>query len=330
MYIDIIPNRNSRPTILLREAWREGKKVRKRTIANLSDWTDDKISALRLILKGQPLIHPNEAFVIEHSLSCGHVHAILKLIEKIRLKETMGKGSTLKKNIIIGLVVHTLFLEHTPHLAYSLWHGTTILDDLDLHKVTIEDVSAAIEWLAKRQGQIEGWIGQVDHTAAAAAYFGEKQSTAKALLHLLADHVNMNLQRVLSPLLSYNFTDNIDKEPHTSIVRSKCPLSLYSYENLQGKGIDKDPLQAMSHFDIIEELTTQCHIRLKIQSIPGGLTVNLHTQTSPLQVRVFELIEAYDVNGLIMETASWCHPKPELIQYIQTERTRSLETQEVP
>ena len=38
MYIETVPNRHSRPTILLREGWREGKKVRKRTVANLTQW----------------------------------------------------------------------------------------------------------------------------------------------------------------------------------------------------------------------------------------------------------------------------------------------------
>ena len=34
MYIEVVPNRRSRPAILLREGWREGRKVRKRTLAN--------------------------------------------------------------------------------------------------------------------------------------------------------------------------------------------------------------------------------------------------------------------------------------------------------
>jgi len=33
-----VPNRNSRPAILLREGWREGRRTRKRTLANLTDW----------------------------------------------------------------------------------------------------------------------------------------------------------------------------------------------------------------------------------------------------------------------------------------------------
>ena len=43
MHIDIVPNRNSKPAVLLRESYREGKKVRKRTIANLSKLPKDQV-----------------------------------------------------------------------------------------------------------------------------------------------------------------------------------------------------------------------------------------------------------------------------------------------
>ena len=38
MYIESVPNRTSPPAILLREPYREGSKVRKHTIANLTKW----------------------------------------------------------------------------------------------------------------------------------------------------------------------------------------------------------------------------------------------------------------------------------------------------
>ncbi len=57
MYIDIVPNRGSQPAILLRESVREGKRIRKRTIANLSALTLDQAEAIRLVLKGEGLAH---------------------------------------------------------------------------------------------------------------------------------------------------------------------------------------------------------------------------------------------------------------------------------
>jgi hypothetical protein len=77
MYIDTVPNRNSKPAILLREGWREGKKTRKRTIANISHWPEHDIEALRLLLKGKRLLPQDEVFAIERSLPHGHVQAVL-------------------------------------------------------------------------------------------------------------------------------------------------------------------------------------------------------------------------------------------------------------
>ena len=55
MYIDLVPNPGSKPAILLRESIREGKRIRKRTIANLSALTLEQAEAIRLVLKGEKL-----------------------------------------------------------------------------------------------------------------------------------------------------------------------------------------------------------------------------------------------------------------------------------
>ena len=59
MYVETVPNRNSRPAVLLREGWREGERVRKRTLANLTDWSAEKVDSLRRVLKGQRLVSPS-------------------------------------------------------------------------------------------------------------------------------------------------------------------------------------------------------------------------------------------------------------------------------
>ena len=75
MYIETVPNRNSRPAILLREGWREGARVRKKTLANLTDWPAEKVDSLRRVLKGQRLVSPDAAFTIERSAPHGHLTA---------------------------------------------------------------------------------------------------------------------------------------------------------------------------------------------------------------------------------------------------------------
>ncbi len=73
MYIEVVPNRNSRPAVLLREGWREGKKVKKRTLANLTDWPQEKVDALRMALSGVKLMALDQALDKHHTRTHGHV-----------------------------------------------------------------------------------------------------------------------------------------------------------------------------------------------------------------------------------------------------------------
>ena len=72
MYIETVPNRGSPPAILLRESYRDGKRVRKRTLLNLSHWPTEQVEGLRGVLKGGVVLPPGEqAFAIERSLPQG-------------------------------------------------------------------------------------------------------------------------------------------------------------------------------------------------------------------------------------------------------------------
>ena len=75
MYVERVPNRNSPPAILLRESFRDGDKIRKRTLANLSQWPAAKIEALRRVLRDEAPPLPDRALRMLRSLPHGHVAA---------------------------------------------------------------------------------------------------------------------------------------------------------------------------------------------------------------------------------------------------------------
>ena len=52
MFIDTIPNRKSPPAVLLRESYREGGRVKKRTLANLSKLPQALIDGIVALLDG--------------------------------------------------------------------------------------------------------------------------------------------------------------------------------------------------------------------------------------------------------------------------------------
>ena len=106
MYIEAVPNRNSPPAILLRESYREGGKVRKRTLCNLSDWPTAYIEGLRGVLKGGTVIPAErDAFTVIRSLPHGHVAAALGTARKIGLDRVLGPGGDRCRDLILALIV---------------------------------------------------------------------------------------------------------------------------------------------------------------------------------------------------------------------------------
>src|ERR1051326_6521341 len=83
MHIEAVPNRQSHPTILLRESYRVGAKVKKRTLANLTNWPEPLVEGLRTLLRGGVAVATaDEALTIGRSLPHGHVAAVLGMAER--------------------------------------------------------------------------------------------------------------------------------------------------------------------------------------------------------------------------------------------------------
>src|SRR6202163_2757083 len=92
MHIESVPNRKSHPTILLRESYRADGKVKKRTIANLTNWPEPLVEGLRTLRRGGvPLATADEALTISRSLPHGHVAAVLGTAEQIGLPKLLSE-----------------------------------------------------------------------------------------------------------------------------------------------------------------------------------------------------------------------------------------------
>ena len=165
MYIEVVPNRGSRPAILLREGWREGKRVRKRTLANLSDWPQGKIDALRAVLKGAPAgTPPEDAFEISRSRPHGHVAAVLGSLYRLGLHRLLGRGRSDERDIIVALIVARI-VDPRSKLATvrglrEETLGSSLGELLDLEEIDEDQVYAAMDWLMERQDKIEKAIAK--------------------------------------------------------------------------------------------------------------------------------------------------------------------------
>ena len=155
MYIETVPNRNSRPAILLRQGWREGKRVRKKTLANLTDWPAEKVEALRQVLKGQRLIAPEDAFAVERSLPHGHVEALLAMTRRLGLERLIAPKRCPERDRVLAMVLERLLHPASKLATTRLWHSTTLAEELGVGNDDEDDLYEAMDWLLQRQERIE-------------------------------------------------------------------------------------------------------------------------------------------------------------------------------
>jgi hypothetical protein len=155
MHIDIVPNRTSAPTVLLRESYRDGPHVRKRTLANLSALSAEQVEAIRRTLRGEALVPLADLFEIVHSQHHGHVEAIRLAMHQLGFESLIASRPARERDLIVALVMARI-LEPTSKLATTRWWHTTTLPDLcGVADADADDLYAALDWLLTRQAHIE-------------------------------------------------------------------------------------------------------------------------------------------------------------------------------
>jgi len=160
MYIESVPNRKSPPAILLREGKRVGKKVVKRTLANLTNWPENVVEGLRTLLKGGVALDKDDSRLsITRTLAHGHVAAVLGTIKNIGLDKMIDRRHTRMRNLTLGMITARILSPSSKLAASRKWGSETATmslgDELGISDASERDAYAAMDWLLKRQHGIE-------------------------------------------------------------------------------------------------------------------------------------------------------------------------------
>lgn len=161
MYVACVPNRTSPPAYLLREGYREGGKVKSRTLANLSHWPLAKIERLRRVLRDDVLPDAKEGLSILRSLPHGHVAAVLGMARKVGLDRLLAAGKTptrlvaLVLAMIVARVIDPASKLATARQLDATTAACSLGPLLGLGAVDEQELYAALDWLLSQQAGIE-------------------------------------------------------------------------------------------------------------------------------------------------------------------------------
>jgi Transposase DDE domain len=159
MYVTRVPNRGSPPAVLLRESYREGGKVKNRTVANLSSWPEAKVEALSRALKGLPPAGLEGMVEVARSLPHGHVAAVLGTVRELGLEELIDPEPSRQRDLVSAMAVAQVTGPGSKlAIARGLQEATaasSLGEVLRLGGCDEDDLYGAMDWLAARQGRIE-------------------------------------------------------------------------------------------------------------------------------------------------------------------------------
>src|ERR1700721_4104617 len=150
MHIDIVPNRKSPPAVLLRESYREGTHVRKRTLANLSALSAAQVDAIRRTLRGETLVPLADLFEIVHSRHHGQVQAIRTAMTQLGFESLIASRPSRERDLIVAMVMARI-IEPTSKLSTTRWwHTTTLPDAMGVADADAADLCGPLDWVSPR------------------------------------------------------------------------------------------------------------------------------------------------------------------------------------
>ena len=155
MYIDVVPNRNSPPAVLLRESVRDGRRTLKRTLANLSALPEEAVAALRVVLRGGRLVEAGEHFAVTRSLPCGHVRAVKLAMQRLGMAELVGSKPSPERQAVLAMIAQRIVRPGSKLESAALFGETTLAEEFGVEGVDENALYAALDWLLERQPFIE-------------------------------------------------------------------------------------------------------------------------------------------------------------------------------
>ena len=140
---------------LLRRSYREGGKVKKETLANLSRLPPEAIAAIRATLRGEVLVAAGGAFEIERSLPAGHVSAALAMARRLELGRLVDRQPSRERDLVMAMICQRAICPASKLATARAFSQSTLADELAVADADEDDLYRAMDWLVARQARIE-------------------------------------------------------------------------------------------------------------------------------------------------------------------------------
>ena len=146
----------TRSSILLRESYREGSAVKKRTLQNITHWSDERIAALEAVLK-EDVQGRKFSTIADVELGTGKnfgaLFAFASLSKYVQLSDALGESRAGRLALMMAVLRPIKPVSKLGTVAMA--QNQAVRELLGISTFDEDDLYGALDWLEKNQESIE-------------------------------------------------------------------------------------------------------------------------------------------------------------------------------
>ncbi len=158
MHVAVVPSRQRSgeySSVLVRQSYREGGKVKHRTLANLSKLPPAVVDTVRAMLRGEQIGPLAESFEIVRSLPHGSVLAVLGQIRKLGLDKLIAARPRRERELSLAMIASRLLQPESKLATVRNFESSTLASELGVADADEDELYAAMDWLLEQQPKME-------------------------------------------------------------------------------------------------------------------------------------------------------------------------------
>jgi transposase len=158
MHYQRIVNQRGKSTDLVRSSYRDGKKVKKRTHANITNWPDGLKKLIIAYLNNRKQLDEEKLKKladIKTDFASGHVDAVLAAMRLLNIDELISPEPSAERDIVMGVIAARILDPQSKLETVNVWHDSSLAQTLNLVSYDVDDIYRSMDWLLSRQTEIQ-------------------------------------------------------------------------------------------------------------------------------------------------------------------------------
>ncbi len=163
MHVAVVPSRQRSgeySSVLVRQTYREGGKVKHRTLANLSKLPPAAVDAVRAILRGEPVGPLADGFEIVRSLPHGNVLAVLGQLRQLGVDRLIAGRARRERELATAMIVSRVLQPASKLATVRGFDSNTLAGELGVADADEDELYAAMDWLLEQQPKVESGLAK--------------------------------------------------------------------------------------------------------------------------------------------------------------------------